>query len=448
MAVVTTMATTSFSQTIMSLKQAKEIAIKNNTTIKNSWLEIEAARQAKKNAFTNYFPQIKASAFAMKAKDPLIKFNMPGGNLPVYDGNPVNLPTATQFAYLPAANIEMLDKSVLGLVNITQPLFSGGKIINGNKLAKLGVLVKGGQQILSQNEVVLKTEQQYWQVFTLQEKQKTIEKYETLLEGISKEVNDAYKAGLIIKNDILKVQIKLSEIQANKIKLQSGKKLALMQFCQTIGIAFDSTLVLRENLQNIQPPQTYFIENETALPNRAEYQLLEQSVKAQDLQTKMKVGDYLPQVAVGIAGFYNNNIIKNVAGTTNGLAYATISIPISDWWGGSYAIKEQKIKMQIAENTATETKALLNLQMEKAWMDVNVNYSQILIMEETIKQAEENLKVSQDGYKNGVVTLSDLLEAQAIKTEIEDKLIEFKTLYHLAITTYLQYTARGDSQLN
>jgi outer membrane protein TolC len=200
--------------------------------------------------------------------------------------------------------------------------------------------------------------------------------------------------------------------------------------------------VLQEDFQNIELPQSYFIENETALANRTEYQLLEQSIKAQELQTKMKVGDYLPQLAVGATGYYYNSLIKDAKTTTNGLAFATISIPISDWWGGSYAIQEQKIKKEIAENTFSETKGLLKLQMEKGWMDVNVNYRQILIMEETVKQAEENLKVSKDGYNNGVVTLSELLEAQAIYTEITDKLIEAKTQYKLSITTYLQYTAR------
>lgn len=431
-----------YGQTVLTLKEYKELAIKNNISIKNSLLETEASKQVKKGAFTNYFPKISVMAFAMKAKDPLLKFNTQGGNLPVYDGNPANIPIATQFAYLPGSSIQMLDKTALGLVNVTQPIFSGGRIITGNKLAKVGIAVKEQQQKLTQNDVLLKTEQQYWQILSLQEKEKTVEKYEAFLEGINKQVNDAFKSGLIIKNDLLKVQIKKNELNSNKSKLHSGKKLAIMQFCQTIGIPYDSTLVLQEDLQKIELPQSYYIENETALQNRTEYQLLEQSVKAQELQTKMKTGDYLPQVAVGAMGYYNNNLIKDVDGTTNGLVYATVSIPITDWWGGSHAIKEQKIKEQIAENTLTDTKGLLKLQIEKAWVDLNENYKQIILLEETVKQAEENLKVMQTSYNSGVITLSDLLEAQALLTETNDKLIDTKTQYRTSISTYLQYTGR------
>jgi outer membrane protein TolC len=178
------------------------------------------------------------------------------------------------------------------------------------------------------------------------------------------------------------------------------------------------------------------------LKNRTEYRILEQSVEAARLQTEMKKADYQPQVAVGVAGYYNNSLTRDVKATTNGRAYATVSIPISDWWGGKHAIKEQKIKEQITKNTFEDRKGLLKLQMEKAWTDVTEAYQQIMIMEQTTNQADENLKVNRDSYNNGIVTISDLLEAQALQTETADKLTEAKTNYKLAITVYLQVTGR------
>ena len=309
-------------------------------------------------------------------------------------------------------------------------------------MAALNLDVKEQQQQLTEKEILLKTEQLYWQLISLREKQKTLEKYELLLKDIRKQVDDAFKSGLIIKNDVLKVQIKQSELEANKNKLQNGKKLATMQFCQTIGIPFDSSLVLQETIDLSQTPTSFYINNEEALANRIEYNLLEKSVEAAQLQTKMKTADYMPTFAFGLAGYHVNMLEKGVDNFTNGLGYVSVSIPISDWWGGSYAIKEQKIKQQVAENTFEDSKGLLILQMEKAWTDVNEAWKQIAIMSETTLQAEENLKVSQTGYESGVVTLSDLLEAQALVAETADKLIDAQTQYKLAITTYLQVTER------
>ena len=86
-----------FGQTTLTLEESKSLALKNNKVLQNSALETEAARQAKKNAFTNYFPKVSANVLGMQAINPLIEFNVPGGNLPVYGGNPANLPTATEF---------------------------------------------------------------------------------------------------------------------------------------------------------------------------------------------------------------------------------------------------------------------------------------------------------------------------------------------------------------
>ncbi|MCB0536235.1 MAG: TolC family protein [Lewinellaceae bacterium] len=431
-----------YSQSTLTLEQSKSLALKNNKALQNSALEIEAAQQVKKNAFTNYFPKVNANIIGFQAINPLIEFNVPGGNLPVYDGNPANLATATEFAYFPGLELSMFQRSAIGVLNIVQPIYAGGKISTGNKLAQLNVDVKEQQQQLTENEILLKTEQQYWLLISLQEKQKTLEKYELLLNGVRKQVDDAFTAGLIIKNDVLRVQIKQSELEANKNKLLNGKKLATMQFCQTIGIPYDSTLILQEVIDVSQNPYQYYTDNQNALTQRTEYQLLEKSVEATQLQTKMKTGDYMPTVAVGLAGYHINMLEKGANNFTNGLAYVSVSIPISDWWGGSYAIREHKIKQQIAENTFEDTKGLLNLQMEKAWTDVNEAWKQIAIMKETAIQAEENLKVSQTGYDSGVVALSDLLEAQALVAETADKLTEAQTQYKLAITTYLQVTAR------
>lgn len=433
---------TAYSQTTLTLEQSKSLALNNNKAIQNSALEIEAAHQIKKNAFTNYFPKVSANILGFQAINPLIEYKMEGGNLPVYDGNPANLPTATQFAYFPGMELSMLQRSAIGVLNIAQPIYAGGKINTGNKLAELNVEVKEEQQKLSENEILLKTEQQYWQLISLQEKQKTLEKYELLLNDVRKQVDDAFKSGLIIKNDVLKVQIKQSELEANKNKLLNGKKLATMQFCQTIGIPYDSALVLQETIGVTQSPLSYYADHSQVLANRTEYKLLEKSVEAAQLQTKMKTGDYMPTVAVGLAGYHINMLESRTKNYTNGLAYLSVSIPISDWCGGSYAIKEQKIKQRIAENTFGDTKGLLNLQMEKAWTDVNEAWKQIAIMKETAIQAEENLKVSQTGYESGIVTLSDLLAAQALITETADKLIEAQTQYRLAVTTYLQVTGR------
>ena len=169
----------------------------------NSKIEIEEAKAQKKEAEMNYYPKVNATLFGMKTIDPLFKYSVQGGNLPVYDGNPANLQTATQFAYFPGINLELLNQLGVASANVTQTVYAGNRIKTGNELAKLNIDVKEKQQKLAQKEVLLKTEKEYWQVITLQEKLKTVESYENFLKKLHKEVSDAKKNGLAIRNDVL-----------------------------------------------------------------------------------------------------------------------------------------------------------------------------------------------------------------------------------------------------
>jgi outer membrane protein TolC len=427
-------------QTRLTLEESKALALKNNLKIKNSALESEAARQTKKAAFTNFFPTISASGFTFEAQKDLFQMTTQGGNLPVYNGNPANLASATQFAYFPGTTTGMFKNGTVGMVTATQPIFAGGRIINGDKLASVGEDVSELQQKLSQNEVLLKTEEQYWQIVSLNEKLKTIQRYEELLNSLLRQVDDAYASGIVMRNDVLKVRVRQSELLLNKSKLENGKELAAMAFCQYIGIPYDSTLVFGDSMTIGCIPQTYYVDPGEALKKRAEYCLLRLSVEAEELRTSIKLGEYLPQVAIGAGGLFLD--FDDGPGRTIGMAFGTVSIPISGWWEASHTISERKVKEEIAENNLQNNSQLLMLQMQKAWQDLTDGYKQVLLCGEEIAQAEENLKVNQDSYKNGMSAVSDLLEAQTMLQQANDQLTDAKANYRNKLVNYLQVTGR------
>ncbi|MBU1097023.1 MAG: TolC family protein [Bacteroidetes bacterium] len=269
-----------FAQRTLTLEESKQLALENNMASKNSKLETEASHQIKKAAFTNYFPSISAGGMMFESLENLMEIETSGGNLPVYNGDPASLATATQFAFLPGGTMGLLKKGTIGYINLVQPVFAGGRIFNGNKLASLGEKAAVFLEKLTEDEILLKTEEQYWLIVTLDEKSNTINKYEELLNRILLQVEDAFKSGLVMKNDVLKVKLKLSELLLNKSKLDNGRKLATMAFCQHIGIPYDSTLVLKEGLKISGTPQSYFVDMNEALKKRIEYSLLEISVEA------------------------------------------------------------------------------------------------------------------------------------------------------------------------
>ncbi len=427
-------------QKLLSLEESINLAVKNNVEIRNSNLETEAAKKVKESAYTRYFPEVSAGLQAFKSLDPLFEMETSGGNLPVYDGNPVNLLNPTQFAYLPGSSIGMLKKGIFGNLMVAQPLYVGGRIENGNRLAELGTEVKTLQVKMATEGVKLKVEEQYWQIVALGEKENTVDKYEELLNRVLLQVNDAVNNGLILKNEALKVQLKINELKLNRSKLQNGKKLATMAFCQYIGLEYDPAIKLADTSITRGLPESYIVDHKEALEKRTEYLLLNKAVSAEELMTAMKKGELLPQVAVGAAGLYFK--IDENKSTTTGILFGSLSVPISAWWSGKYELEERQIKEDIARNNTRDKSELLLLQMEKAKQDLIVAHDQILLAEETRQQVEVNLTLNDESYRMGLTTVSDLLESRAVYQQALEQIIDARTTYAVKVAEYLKVTGR------
>lgn len=420
---------------LLSIDSCKILAVQNNRKIKDAEFDVKSSSEIKKNAHTNYFPKISATALSLKSADYLIKGSIPSMNLPVYDGNIGNLASATQFAYTPAIPIKALDYISMASITVAQPIFAGGRIVNGNKLAKIGQKVSQEKKLLTTTEVLVKTEELYWTIIALQGKLKTLSSFDKLLNQLLSDVTVSLKAGLIQRSDLLKVQLKMNELEINRLKLKNGIDLSKRALCQQIGIAYDSTLVLVQPLTPTKLQQESSDASITIAKNRHEYQLLSKAVDAEKLQKKMVLGELLPQVSIGALG-YTNDVMNTKS--SNALAFVSVSVPISDWWGGSHKLKETQFKIEQANNKLVETTELLSLQIEQAKNACTEEYFQISIAQKSVEQARENMRVTNDNYKAGVSNMSDLLEAQSAFQGAEDSLIEARCNYQIKKVKYLQ----------
>lgn len=397
-----------------SLDRCRDLALKNNVAVLNAEIELQAAEQVKKAAFTRYFPTVSATGMAVAFDEPALQLG------------PMSL----------------LDKLTFGAVTLMQPVFAGGRIVTGNKLAELGRRAGVEKSRLSQNEVLLRTEEQYWQIVSLAEKIKTLDLYDQLLGDLAKQAGDAYGAGIITRNDLLKVEVKQSELHLQRQQLDDGRQLALMAFCQFLGIQYDPQMELSETLKPSVPPPTLFIDSELALPQRAEFSLLELGVRAEKLQLDMKRGELLPQLGLGVSGYY----MKMMAGQDqyNLAAFCSLSIPVSHWWSGSHELKEKRLRQQIARNNQRDGGELLRLQMQKTWFELTQSFREIELAEKLVAQSEENLKVNQDSYRQGISLLSDLLDAQAGLQSAHSRLIDARVGNRKKTIQYLIVTGRTD----
>ena len=425
-----------------TLEQLKDSALHNNFAIRKARYDINAAQQQRREAFTKYFPNVSATGLWFNADKGMAETTInPSELIPQSLGQVLaqKLPQQVLADLANPINVSMMKNGTIGGVTAVQPVFAGGQIINGNRLAKVGENVSRLQLQLSENEVEKTTEQYFWQLVSLQEKMKTIEAVEALLTDISKDVEVALKAGVALRNDLLQVQLRQNDVASQKLTLRNAisvVKLLLTQYCGLKDTAFVASYDTQESsMVNGQWPMVNGQWSMVNVQNLPEYQLLTQQVRATDLQHKMEVGKNLPSVGVG-AGYNYHNLLDN--DHTFGMIFATVSVPISGWWGGSHAIKRKKIEHEKAQAQLADNSELLMIRMQKAYNDVEEARQQLDIAQRSIEQAEENLRLNRNFYQAGTTKMSDLLEAQLLYQQARDKQTDAVANYYNKRLEYRQ----------
>ncbi len=421
-----------FSQSL-TLEQCKKLTLQNNAGIEESKLNVKKAEQVKKEAFTNYFPSASISAMAIKPTDYLIEADIPAANLPVYNGDPANLANPTQFAYFPGFQIKALDHIYTAAATVTQPIYAGGQIRNGNRLASVGVDVSKTYVELSERDQLLQTETWYWQLTSAIKQKETILKYEKLLNQLLKDVTLSQKKGLIQKSDLLKVQLKLTETSVKKTQLNNAIEALSRALCQHIGLDYNPQLTPSDVIIDSATPESLFISPDSTVSNMAEIKLLEKSVEAANLEEKIAIGKNLPSLAVGgkadytdITDSYENHMI----------GFVSLSIPLTDWWKGSHQIKQKEIESEKAKLKLKDSREKLSMQQTIQYNQLVESWKNIDLGKAGLDEATEHLQDMNNNYEAGLVTVSDLLEAQAIFQEAESQYQAFQYSYLIESARY------------
>lgn len=429
-------------QTTYSLDQCKALAKENNMKLKRARLEITDAKEQQKEARTKYLPTVTANGTYFHSADYLMQEEISlspadqqklGAIVKGIGLNPAIL------AALPTSyTFQAIKHGTLASIIAMQPIFAGGRIINANKLATVQTQVK--ELMLEQNadEVAQTTEVYYNQLLALYEQEKTLDAADKQLENILKDANNAYEAGVSNKNDVLSVKLKQNEMAVNRLKLNNGISLCKMVLAQYIGKQGEEIDIDRTLTTELPDPRQLSVNHASALEQRTEMRLLDKKVEANRLLTRVKRGEMMPTLAIGVAGMYHDLTNK---GRTNVVGLATLSVPISNWWGNR-GLKRQKIAEQIAVEEKEDSRQLLLIQMQNAYDNLETAYKQIQLAKLSMEQAAENLRLNQDFYEAGTGTMSNLLDAQTQDQKARNQHREAVVAYLNARTAYLKATGR------
>lgn len=412
---------------LLTLGECKALALENNFSMKEQRINLEASQQTKKEAFTKYFPNISAGAVTFKADDDLVKLGVP----PI---PPLGLTEPSEIGMLE-------DGNVLSVTAI-QPVFAGGQIVNSNKLAKVAAEASRLQLEMAYDQVCLETENYYWKIVSLKEAVRTLDVLDTLLCSLHRDVSVAVDAGVTTRNDLLTVRLKQNELQSTRLQVENGLQLSKMALCQHIGMPLDSAQLIDVPSIDVfaEAPERYRVDHAEALSSLSTYQLLEKNVEVSRLKRKISLGSQLPTVGVGVSYAYED-LVQDKS-RNHFVMMATVTVPLSDWWGGTHRVKRAKLEERKALFQQEDGAEKLQLKMQQSWDGLTEAYEQILLSDSAVEEADENLRMTTANYKAGISALSELLDAQRLYRQTRNRHTDACINYQLKLTQYLQDTGR------
>lgn len=410
----------------LTLDSCLALARRNNVEIRTSQLEMEHAREVKRQVFTKYFPQVNLTGLGYYSVNPIIHFS-------IEDVQSNDMRELLQELYDLVASesdlqneVSLMKKGARGSVIAAQPLFTGGRIITGNKLANLGVEAAELQAEMKMRDIIENVESTYYLVAGLQQKVATVTAALTLIDSLDRTVQLALDNGLVTRADALQLQLKRNEMLANQQQLASGIRLSKRLLCTQIGIEYSDTLTFANPLMEMTalPDFVYSTVGDSLRP---ETRLLQLSVEAERLQRRLTLGEALPQLTL-IGSAYYGNMIKNDA-SANAVALLSLSVPLSGWWETSHKLKQHDIRIQEARIRQDYYNHMMSLEEEKAYSDMLDAAVLLKSDSAALEIAQENYRLSVLNYQAGVITLTEVLQAQALLLQAQNAITDRQTTF-------------------
>ncbi len=425
----------------LTLAQCRDLALGNNKNLRRGAEELRAAGYQKKEAFAAYLPSIDFAGGYMYNQKELSMFDS-DQLLPVktfnlekqgYEFNVVKNPMTgepikvggqfvpEQVAYLPKEALTYdIHNVFFGAVTLTQPIFMGGKIVAMNKITGYAEELAKSRLDYSVTDVIYAVDAAYWQVVSLKAKQQLAESYVNLLDTLSHNVSLMIKEGVATRSDQLTVDVKLNSARVDLTKVNNGLVLSRMALAQVCGLPLDTRFSLAdEDAPRVTTSAVIAddtpIDMQEVYSRRNDLRQLELGVKIYEQKAKVVRSEMMPNLAlVGAYSFSNPNLYDGFKNKFNGQFSVGAMLTIPIWhWGGNYnkyrAAKAQTNAMRMELDNAKE---MIDLQVRQATYKADEALKTRRMTEVNLAKADENLRCADLGFRDGVMTVDNVMEAQ------------------------------------
>lgn len=419
-----------------SLDSLRARAVSNNKSLLMAGQKKVAASYTRKSAATNYLPKVSATGAYMYTSRELSllsdeqKHTLSNIGTGLSAMVPNLAPMSSTINSVGQGVVDALhtDTRNAGIVavTLTQPIYMGGKIRAYNKITQYAEEAAGTLYDKELQDIIVDVDEAYWNLVALYSKKKLAEGYKALVDKLEGDVEKLVKEGMATKADLLSVKVKVNEAGVTLIQVNNGIELSRMNLCRICGLDMNEPVEVEDAIDeknqnaNIMGQVDMFSSKsdnlvQQAESNRKELQALGLQNRIYDEKIKLARAEYLPKVAL-MGGYLASNpsVFNSFERKMKGMwnVGITLIVPILTWGDRFYKVKSAKAEALMHRYETEEVKEKIELQVNQCRQKLQESMERYQTTLRSVDEAEENLRYANLGMKEGVITLSNVMEAQ------------------------------------
>jgi outer membrane protein TolC len=398
----------------LSIDQAIELGLKNSKMLHSSLMKVKSAESKVKEVSALRLPSLKLSAryTRLSKVDPFI-ITTPLGSFPIAPGIYDNY--ATQ-------------------LSLTQSLFTGFRILGNINLNEELSNATNEEYNKDKSDLLFNIKNSYWNVFKAQQFKKVMDETVEQMKAHLQDAKNLEKAGLLTKNDVLKIEVQYSNILYQQIDAENAVKLSIVALNNTLGIPLETQTEITStaNLSEYQTDELSKLIS-AAIEKRPEVKAADSRIKASEAGVTLAQSSWYPQVSL-YGNYYYSKPNQRILPSRNQFdatwdAGVMLNMNIWDWLTTKHQTDQAEAQLEQAKDGFGMIKDGITLEVTQNYLSVNQAKRKIDIAKLNVEQAEENLRVTSEKFKNGYSTSSELIDA-------ETALISAKTNYTTSVVDF------------
>ncbi len=399
----------------LTLKESIGIALQKSPTLQSAQSAIKEAEYRRRAAFSDFLPQVNTQ-YSYTRLDKAAFVNISGSALTTGTTDNYNWSTS-----------------------VSQPVFTGGALINSYLLAKIGVDSAKVTVEQTMRDLVLQVKVAYYTVLTAEKGVEVAQQAVQQVESHYTVAKAFFEVGITAKNDVLQVEVQLAQTRQNLISAEHNLEVARAVFNTLMRRNINEPVRLGETLE--YTPMTINMDAlyGEALRERPEIRLSDLGIQSAKKEVGIAASKLFPQLSI-VYTYERQGDEPQVEGSrfvrmhdwnVMGVAQWTVWDWGKTWWG----IGESKARVFQAECALQQVKDSVILEVQAAALKVTEARKNIQVAETAVSQAEEDARINEERFKGQVATTTDVLDSLT-------RLTQARTNYYSALSDYNVAKAR------